>query len=302
MSVFKPMLSGKADLATLRFDCLASPKIDGVRLLVMNGVAVSRTLKPIPNQFVQRMLGQPQFEGLDGEIVVGPMNAPDVYLKTNSAVMSVQGNCNFSYVVFDRWNKPDLPFHERLPQQEFITDRFQVVPLQHTRIHSLEELLAYQEQVLVQGYEGVMLRSPDAPYKHGRSTTREGYLLKLKNYDSAEAVVIGVEEEMRNDNPATLDARGHTSRSTHQANKTGKGTVGALAVRGVNGPYAGVVFNIGSGFTAAQRAEEWALGTVVEYKFFPHGAKDRPRHPVLLRRRNGIDVEESRNARWRATA
>ena len=291
MSTFKPMLSGKADLDTLRFDCLASPKIDGVRLLVMNGVAMSRTLKPIPNQFVQRMLGQPQFEGLDGEIVVGPTNAPDVYLKTNSAVMSVQGECNFSYVVFDRWNKPDRPFRERLPLQEFITDRYQVVPLQHTRIHDLDELLAYQAQALAEGYEGVMLRAPDAPYKHGRSTTREGYLLKLKNFSDAEAEVVGVEEEMRNDNLATVDALGHTKRSSHKENRVGKGTMGALVVRGLNGPFAGVEFNIGSGFSTAQRREEWKPGDIVSYTFFEHGALNKPRHPVFVRRRESIDVE-----------
>lgn len=290
MSVFKPMLSGKADLATLRFDCLASPKIDGVRLLVMNGVAVSRTLKPIPNQFVQRMLGQPQFEGLDGEIVVGPMNAPDVYLKTNSAVMSVQGECNFSYVVFDRWNKPDRPFHERLPLQEFITDRFQVVPLKHTRIHDLDELLAYQAQALAEGYEGVMLRAPDAPYKHGRSTTREGYLLKLKNYETDEAVVIGVVEALRNDNPATLDALGHTVRSSHAENKVGKGVLGALVVKCI---HTGVEFQVGSGFDDEQRKTLWdnpPIGRVISYNHFPHGRKTAPRHPTWKGFREEIDL------------
>lgn len=289
--MFKPMLSGKADLDTLRYPLLASPKLDGIRCLVMNGIAMSRTLKPIPNEFVQQCLSRPEFEGLDGELVVGPMNAPDVYLKTNSGVMSRDGQPDFTYVVFDRWDKPNLPFRERLPLNGFTGEGWGVAPLLHTRIHDLQELIAYQERALDLGYEGVMLRDIEGPYKHGRSTEREGWLLKLKVYDDAEAEVIGLEEEMHNANEATVDALGHTKRSTHKANKVGKGSLGALIVRGLNGPYAGVDFNIGSGFTAAQRAEAWNVGEVVTYKFFPHGAKDRPRHPVFLRRRAREEVE-----------
>ena len=288
---FKPMLSGKADLAALQFPLLASRKLDGIRAVIRDGRVLSRTLKEIPNKFVQAVLGHERFEGHDGELLVGPMNAPDVYLKTNSAVMSVSGQPSFTFAVFDSILHPEQPFRERLPLQEFITDRYQVVPLQHTRIHDLDELLAYQAQVLAEGYEGVMLRAPDAPYKHGRSTTREGYLLKLKNFSDAEAEVVGVEEEMRNDNVATVDALGHTKRSSHKENKVGKGTMGALVVRGLNGPFAGVEFNIGSGFSAAQRREEWKPGDIVSYTFFEHGALNKPRHPVFVRRRESIDVE-----------
>lgn len=285
MGVFKPMLSGKVNPETLTFPKLASVKLDGIRILIRDGAALSRTLKPIPNQFVQRMLGKPEFEGLDGEIVVGPANAPDVYLKTNSGVMSVSGEPNFTYVVFDRWDQAGKPFHERLPKQEFVTDRFGVSPLEHVLIRNSEELHEFQERALEDGYEGVMLRAQDGPYKHGRSTEKEGWLLKMKVYDDDEAVIVGVQEEMANNNEATADELGHTKRSTHRANKVGKGTMGALIVRGTTGPYTGVEFNLGTGFTAAQRAEEWPVGEIVTFKYFPHGAKDAPRHPVFLRRR-----------------
>ena len=287
---FKPMLSGKADLAALQFPLLASRKLDGIRAVIRDGRVLSRTLKPIPNQFVQAMLGHERFEGHDGELLVGPMNAPDVYLKTNSAVMSVSGEPNFTYAVFDSTLHPYMPFHERLPQQEFITDRFQVVPLKHTRIHDLDELLAYQAQALAEGYEGVMLRAPDAPYKHGRSTTREGYLLKLKNYETDEAVVIGVVEAQRNDNPATLDALGHTVRSSHAENKVGKGVLGALVVKCI---HTGVEFQVGSGFDDEQRKALWdnpPIGRIISYNHFPHGRKTAPRHPTWKGFRDAIDL------------
>lgn len=287
---FKPMLSGKADLAALQYPLLASRKLDGIRAIVRDGRVLSRTLKEIPNKFVQAMLGHERFEGHDGELLVGPMNAPDVYLKTNSAVMSVSGQPNFTFAAFDSILHPEQPFRERLPLQEFITDRYQVVPLQHTHIHSLEELQAYQEQVLAEGYEGVMLRDADAPYKYGRSTTREGYLLKLKNYETDEAVVIGVVEALRNDNPATLDALGHTVRSSHAENKVGKNLLGALVVKCI---HTGVEFQVGSGFDDELRQTLWdnpPIGRIISYNHFPHGRKTAPRHPTWKGFRDEIDL------------
>lgn len=290
MSAFKPMLSGKADLSALQFPLLASPKLDGIRAVIRGGRVLSRTLKEIPNRFVQQMLGHSAFEGHDGELLVGPMNAPDAYLKTNSAVMSVSGEPNFTYAVFDSTLHPEQPFHERLPQQEFITDRFQVVSLKQTPIHNLEELFNYQALTLVEGYEGVMLRDADAPYKHGRSTTREGYLLKLKNYETDEAVVIGVVEAQRNDNPATLDALGHTVRSSHAENKVGKNVLGALVVKCI---HTGVEFQVGSGFNDEQRQALWdnpPIGRIISYNHFPHGRKTAPRHPTWKGFREEIDL------------
>lgn len=288
--MFKPMLSGKAERDKIQFPVLASPKLDGIRLLVMNGAAMSRSLKPLPNKFVQACLGRPEFEGFDGEIVVGPANAPDVYRRTNSAVMSIEGEFEFSYMVFDRHDRPDLPFRERLPPVTYEGEGFRVETLQHTRIHNLEELSAYQAQALGDGYEGVMIRDQEGPYKMGRSTVKEGWLLKMKAFDDAEAEVIGVQEEMANMNEATTDALGHTKRSSHKENKVGKGRMGALIVRGLNGPYEGVEFNIGTGFDTADREADWPVGEVVTYKYFAHGALSRPRHPVFLRRRAREEV------------
>jgi DNA ligase-1 len=284
------MLSAKAELDNLTYPLLASPKIDGIRCLVRDGVALSRTLKPIPNRHVQELLGNPAFNGNDGELVVGPDNAPDVYRRTNSGVMARDGRPEFTYLTFDRWDLLNDCFEDRLAGASDSDEAPFIRKVPHTWIESRDALLAYQEWALEAGYEGVMLRAPEGPYKFGRSTAREGWLMKLKTFDDAEAVVIGIEEEMFNGNEATIDALGHTKRSSHKENKVGKGSMGALIVRGLNGPYTGVVFNIGSGFTAADRTDAWEPGDVVTYKFFPHGAKDRPRHPVFMRRRSREEV------------
>src|SRR5437899_138139 len=87
------------------------------------------------------------------------------------------------------------------------------------------------------GFEGVMLRKPDGPYKFGRSTVREGYLMKVKRFTQEEAVVVGYEEQETNLNEATKDALGHTKRSSHKAGKRPAGVLGALRVSNGHGEF-----------------------------------------------------------------
>ena len=118
MSTFKPLLSAKADradLGRLSYPLLASPKLDGIRAVVLDGQLVSRTLKPIPNDFIRNALSRPCLDGLDGELIVGSPTDPDIYLKTNSAVMSKSGDPAFTYYVFDIHNMP-AKFSDRLAE------------------------------------------------------------------------------------------------------------------------------------------------------------------------------------------
>ena len=112
----------------------------------------------------------------------------------------------------------------------------------------------------------------------------------------AEAAVIGVEEQMHNDNPAFRNELGRTARSSAKAGKAGAGVLGKLNLRGLNGDYAGVEFDCGTGFDAKEREELWALdpseviGQIAKIKYFPTGSKDRPRHPVWLGFRDERDM------------
>lgn len=297
MSTFKPLLSAKADradLGRLNYPLLASPKLDGIRAVVLDGQLVSRTLKPIPNDFIRNALSRPCLDGLDGELIVGSPTDPDIYLKTNSAVMSKSGDPAFTYYVFDIHNMP-AKFSDRLAElSEQVGVDPRIVILDHKTINNEAELIAYQEWCLEQGYEGVMLRRPSASYKYGRSTLKEQTLVKLKVFEDGEATVLGMTEEMHNANEATTNALGHTERSSHKENKVGKGRMGTLVVRDLE---TNVEFEIGTGFTAAHRQEFWdqagsVVGRIVKYKHFPHGAKDKPRHPVFLGFRDPIDMGE----------
>jgi DNA ligase-1 len=280
----KPILAGKANLAKLKYPVLASYKLDGIRALVIGGVVYSRKMKPIPSVQVQGYYGRTAFNGFDGELIVGPANAPDVCNRTQSHVMSVnKPAAQLMFHVFDDFTpqRGDAQFCNRsasVDRRCMKLARHPVVPVQQFTVVDSEILDKFEKHAVAQGYEGVMLRSEYGPYKQGRSTTREGYLLKLKRFEDGEAIVLSVEEEMHNANEK-VDGK----RTSHKAGKSGKGTLGALVVQDVK---TRAPFNIGTGFTASERHELWesraALGgRVVRYRFFPTGSKDAPRFPVF---------------------
>lgn len=301
MSILRPMLAGKADLATLKFPLLASYKLDGIRCLIKDGVALSRTLKSIPNRYVQKIVNEYQkiLNGLDGELIVGHPTDEDVYRNTNSAVMSEDGEPDFYFYVFDRWDQPELSYYDRVYDLSKMNWAPHWAPwgfLDNCHIKNETDLLDFETHALLMGYEGLILRDPLQKYKYGRSTTKEGSLLKLKRYEDAEAVIIGVEEKMHNANEAMTDERGYTKRSSHQENKVPVGTMGALVVKGLN-EFKDIEFNIGTGFDDTQRKWFWErrneiIGAVVKYKFFSVGVKDAPRHPVYLGLRDRRDFDD----------
>lgn len=285
---FKPMLAARCEnLAAVRMPVAVSPKLDGVRAIVRNGVVVSRSLKPIPNPTVQAMFRH--LEGYDGELIVGSPVAPDVFRSTTSGVMSQTGDPDVAFWVFDRVTEISIPWWQRFPSIS-ADPNVRIVP--QIKCHSRWEVEQQEEMMLMQGFEGLMIRDLNAPYKFGRSTEREGYLLKLKRFLDSEAEVLGMEERLRNENAPTVNALGHTERSGHQANLVPSGTMGALIVRDLK---TDVVFKIGTGFDDDQRARWWAMGDsaigrIVKYSYFPTGSKDKPRFPVYLGERSKLDL------------
>ena len=295
--MFKPMLAKEVDFDLLDFDnrkYLGSAKCDGIRVTVLNGKVYSRTKKLIPNEYVQAKFGRKEFEYLDGELIVGAVNDEDVYRNTNSGVMSIKGEPDVALHVFDDvafFNDPFSARSERMYERvRDLEDTF-IIP-QH-RVNSLEDIDALEEHYLLKGFEGLMLRDANMPYKFGRSTAKQQHLLKVKRFSDSEAVILGFDPLYRNDNEATIDALGNTVRSSHQDNKVAQELLGRLKVKDL---VSGVEFYVGSGFTLKDRQTLWyhkedLIGKMIKYKFFPVGMKDGvPRHPVFLGFRNLIDL------------
>ena len=291
--ITKPMLaSGIEDTDKIVYPVLCTPKLDGIRCLMRGGKTFSRNFKPIPNKYIRELLeGYIVNDGLDGELVL----QDEAFNKVSSAVMKRDGHPDFRYIVFDYvMGDLDMPYYERMKFLSGLRLPAWCEVLLPVKAENKEELKALETKFVDEGYEGIMLRSMNGPYKCGRSTVREGYLLKWKRFADSEAEILGFEERMHNNNVAKKDELGRTKRSSHKANMVGTNTLGKLVVRDIK---TGVEFGIGTGYDDATRLKIWNhqgthIGQIVKYKYQPCGTKDLPRFPVFLGFRHKNDMGE----------
>lgn len=284
----KPMKAVHVEVAEIRYPLLASAKLDGIRGVVINGALRSNTLKPIPNPYTSALFSRPELSGYDGELIVGDPHAFDVCRMTTGAMARHDGEPDVLFYVFDRFDVPG-GFAKRNAMLK-ASDR--VVVLEQRLIHNEAELLAFEDEMLELGYEGLILRDPEGEYKFGRSTVREGWMLKLKRFTDSEAEIIAVEEEFENTNAKVTNALGRGQRSSHKAGMVPKGRAGALVGRDI---HTGLPVKMGSGLNAEDRDFYWkhrneVAGKIVKYKSFGHGVKDKARHAIYLCPREAWDI------------
>jgi DNA ligase 1 len=284
----------------IRFPLYALPKIDGIRCVVSVGVANSRKFIPIKNNVIRAVLSLPALDGLDGELTIGPISAENVFNLTTSAVMGNKvKDPQFQFHVFDDFSEPDLPYSQRqVKLRERLPTIVGTLPLiqyvEPTLVESWDELAAFEDRCLTDGFEGVITRAPEFKYKFGRGTKREQGMLKLKRYTDSEAELTGFVELMVNENPDIKDALGHAKRSKAQAGLVPGGTLGTMQCRDC---LTGVDFEIGmfKGLSSEDKQEIWNeresyVGRYVKYAHLAHGAIDKPRHSKFLGFRDASDM------------
>lgn len=293
----RPMLAATApaDRSKLSYPLLASPKLDGVRCMIVNGKPVSRTLKPIPNQHIQNILSNyPEIEGLDGELIVGDPAAPGCLSRTVSGVMSQDGQPDFTFFVFDNWQRK-IPYGQWFQSEEstlrWTGPRNRVKFLSQGIVEHHQGLENFIEHCLDKGFEGVVTRSPNSLYKFGRSTLKQAWLLKVKERERSEARVIGAIPLLRNWNEQSLNALGLAERTSHKDGKVEDALLGALVCQTLEG----VTFKVGTGFSEAQRIQMWEgrdklIGLICSYEHSPYGQKDAPRNPSFIGFRHPEDM------------
>ena len=153
------------------------------------------------------------------------------------------------------------PFSERLDVlAKSLSSSRSALAKKHVILHkqevckSQEHLDTEMTRVIDIKGEGLMLKDPNSLYERKRSDK----LLKVKKFDDAEAEVIG-----------------------HEAGtKNFTGMCGAIRVKHCD---SGVIFKIGSGFTAAQRKSPPKIGSKVTFKYQGLTNYKIPRFPIYLR-------------------
>jgi len=280
-AITKPMLAGKCETPEqLRFPVLATPKLDGIRCLKIGGKALTRSFKPVSNGFIRAWIEANLPDGVDGELIVPGAT----FSETSGHVGRESGEPDFRFAVFDYVSGgTDRPYSCRMAQLERLPEWERVVKVLPIAVHDAAQLAAYEERCIQEGYEGVMVRDPAGPYKCGRSTEREGWLLKIKRFEDAEAEILDTYEGMTNQNEAQRDAFGRTKRSLSQSGMVGRGELGGFVVRSLE---TGVEFRLGYNHVVGGidrlslwRRRESLIGRLVRFKHQPSGAKEAPRFP-----------------------
>lgn len=303
----KPMLACNADRTVLVFPLITQPKIDGVRALNIGNSLFARSLKPIRNKHTRESFYGPWFCGFDGELAAGFPTHPDLCRMTTSATSAIKGEPEVYWHVFDDCAEEtrQLPYASRLAIVEdrihrlrecrpFVAARLRIVP--SVVVKNFDELEERESWASAQGYEGLILRSPNQPYKSGRSTIQEAGLLRIKDFTDSEATVVGVTEGLTNENEAQTNELGLTFRSSHQENQFHSRRVGSIQASAVSDVIVGnrLVISKGQRLTISpgnmdtkSRIFYWKnqskiIGKTIKFKFFAKGIKDKPRFPTFV--------------------
>lgn len=250
------------------------PKLDGLRMVVLDGVAYTRNgrtidsvghilkeLEPFKDEYVfdGEVMGETEFNEDSGKIRKKGMG-PNLSLKYNI----------FDVIHRDEWVQrktgPTLDRKQlllRLFNPEEIMEAasfkyikkvpFKTMPPNPTS----EKLFELRDKFIKDGYEGVMLKDLSAPYVFKRSDS----VLKLKDFLDADGRIVD-----------TFEGKGKH-----------KGRLG-----GVIAEFDGVQTRVGSGFTDLQRDTYWTgrkslVGRMIEVKYQNKTPDGSLRFPVFIR-------------------
>ena len=234
-----------------------SEKLDGVRAYWNGQQFLSRqgNVYHAPAWFTADLPSTP----LDGELWL----ARKAFQRTVSIVRRHDATelwREIKFVVFDAPALADV-FEAR---QEFLRETLGANGLPYAqwlpqeRCRSVEHLHAELSRIESLGGEGLMLRQPGSKYEIGRSAT----LLKVKTMLEADARVI-----------EHLPGQGRH-----------RGRMGALLVQLANG----TTFNVGTGFTDAQRDAPPPVGSAITLRYQELTDRGVPRFPSFMRLRSDV--------------
>lgn len=191
----KPMLASQFDKSRVQFPCLVQPKYDGVRCLMLIGDdkdvhLISRGGKEYDVPKLKAWgVRHKWMLPLDGEIYV---HKELTFQQICSAVKcKTELTDKLRFVVYDRPRLGDndkrwmglMCDFEHVVSNEAYLSNWKVC-------YSFDEINAYHDECVKQGYEGAIIRNLKGKYIEGRS----GDLMKLKKMDTDEYVIIDVIE------------------------------------------------------------------------------------------------------------
>ncbi len=275
------------DPEQLTYPVIASVKEDGYRCAIVNGKPQTRSGKQLANIYTRESLEALDLPELDGELILRDSKS---FNSVQSAFGSHGGKPNFRFVVFDCFDKPTQPYERRFErvakwlQHNELGGR--LILARNFVVNSPEELWELFHMALDNGDEGLIIRDPKGPYKNGRSTLKQGWMLKLKPHEDAEATIIDVLELMHNEDAGN---------SNKLENMVPGNTMGAFMCK----MPCGKTFKTGTGkgLTHKLREEFWAnrnklIGKPLTYTYHKLTEAGIPREPRIKGIRDLKDIVE----------
>lgn len=307
----KPHLLDDWQPDKLVFPVIGQPKIDGVRALNLTGKLTGRSLKPFKNKYITAQLSHSSLIGMDGELAAELHTHPNLCRITSSATGTIAGQPYVVWWLFDyvTTETRELRYVDRMDcLREVLLD----VPLglqPHLRVipsrmlHNLAELEAFETEMLVAGYEGIVLCGPDAKHKDGRAG-KKLFKWRIKRFVDFEFSVHTIIEGNENGNEAQTNELGNTFRSSHQENMVANGMVGAMLGTVLADVFDGETLlfpkgaevRVGAGCLTHDQRKHYFINQdefkalVHKAKFFPKGIKDKPRFPTWQTFRQAEDM------------
>lgn len=317
---FKPQLcpNDEIDIKTLTYPLLISTKLDGCRLLAKQGVLVTRSLKPLVNKQLTdkfeplRKFTEEQNLTLDGEVfapgipfqfIVSCFMTEDCFAKSSIKKwkeLCEEHNFNMTredvleklkFYCFDSIENEnnDVEFKQRQEFAKLCMMRFPDIafPVEHIMANNYVEVENVFEQVLADGYEGLIIRNPKSPYKYNRCRVSENNSYKLKPWVTEDAKIIGFVQatQVNEDVEKTITELGGSRTSKRQEDRHTIEKAQAFIV-----DFNGKQLSVPIAMPDSMKEYIWThqgeyLNKWIEYKYMTVGMKDLPRIPKFIRMR-----------------
>jgi len=292
--MFKPMLAPnkQPDFDAITYPVIASRKMDGIRSVFRSGEMLSRSLKSIQNSNLQNLFTALKNDTMALRLIFdGELYSPNMtFQEITSCVMSRYKGIpeHLKFHCFDAIS-PNLlsqPFSQRIKTLNAVSimhyDHVHIV--EQVLIANSTELMDMYNDSIDEGYEGLILRHPDSPYKCGRCTMKEGYMYKMKPMEEFIGTVKGIVQATRVDEQAvkTVNELGRSVTSKKKGDRIPIPMAAAFLTE-----HEGHDVKVTIGGTEAFRKHIWEfkddyIGGRIKYKGMLIGSKDVPRHPILV--------------------
>ena len=310
----KPQLAKDAILEAVRFPCWVQPKIDGVRALNTTGRLTGRSLDGFEGYGISEYFGYGCFQGFDGEMILGndPKSTDRLCSMTTGAMGRFKGvnqMADLHWWVFDYLATPEESYRSRYMQLQNVVElldhpRIHLVPYQNC--YNMDDLKWWIAHWASAGYEGTIIRNPDAPHKEGRATLKGQELWRVKPWADAEILVTGITEGNENWNEKKTNSLGRSERSSAKEGMLPNGQVGSIQgtlLADFHDPLTGkLMFAKGLPCTVSSGAmtvidalyyfnnPNEIIGHIVKFQHMTHGVKDQPRFGGYVSHRLKQDI------------